>query len=98
MAAARYTSNLVLVSFGGRFKAIDKFRRDARFDTLDEVPEQHDALITYSEDKQNESLEDDQLPVDFHVLSPLSVSEAQVALTLREICGLTTRKLLVLSW
>ena len=77
----------------GRFKAIDKFRRDARFDALDEIPEQHDALIASPEDTTDESLEDDQLRLIFTCCHPSLSPEAQVALTLREICGLTTEEI-----
>lgn len=77
----------------GRFKAIDKFRRDARFDALDEIPEQHDALIANPEDTSDENLEDDQLRLIFTCCHPSLSPEAQVALTLREICGLTTEEI-----
>ena len=77
----------------GRFKAIDKFRRDARFDALDEISEQHDALITNPEDIQDENLEDDQLRLLFTCCHPSLSAEAQVALTLREICSLTTEEI-----
>ncbi len=77
----------------GRFKAIDKLRRDARFDTLDEIPEQHDALITNPEDMQDENLKDDQLRLIFTCCHPSLSSEAQIALTLREICNLTTEEI-----
>lgn len=77
----------------GRFKAIDKFRRDARFDTFDEIPEQLDVFIVNPEDEQDESLEDDQLRLIFTCCHPSLSVEAQVALTLREICGLTTEEI-----
>lgn len=77
----------------GRFKAIDKFRRDTRFDALDEIPEQHDALIVNPEDIQDENLKDDQLRLIFTCCHPSLSSEARVALTLREICGLTTEEI-----
>ena len=77
----------------GRFKAIDKFRRDACFDALDEISEQHDALIVNPEGIQDENLEDDQLRLIFTCCHPSLSPEAQVALTLREICGLTTEEI-----
>ena len=77
----------------GRFKAIDKFRRDARFDTFDEIPAQLDIFIVNPEDEQDESLEDDQLRLIFTCCHPSLSVEAQVALTLREICGLTTEEI-----
>jgi len=49
----------------GRFKAIDKLRRDARFDTLDDIPEQREALIEFPADAPDEDLEDDQLRLIF---------------------------------
>lgn len=77
----------------GRFKAIDKFRRDARFDTFDEIPEQLGAFSTNYEDEQDENLEDDQLRLIFTCCHPSLSVEVQVALTLREICGLTTEEI-----
>ncbi len=74
----------------GRFKAIDKIRRDARFDTLDEIPEQHGAFAVNLDDECEEDLQDDQLRLIFTCCHPSLSVEAQIALTLREICGLTT--------
>lgn len=77
----------------GRFKAIDKIRRDARFDTLDEVAEQHDAFTVNLGDEYEENLQDDQLRLIFTCCHPSLSAEAQVALTLREICGLSTEEI-----
>ncbi|UJP04373.1 MAG: RNA polymerase sigma factor [Nitrosomonas sp.] len=77
----------------GRFKAIDKFRREARFDTFDGIPEQHEALIIQAEDVSDGDVEDDQLRLIFTCCHPSISPEAQVALTLREICGLTTEEI-----
>ncbi|MBY0484621.1 RNA polymerase sigma factor [Nitrosomonas sp.] len=77
----------------GRFKAIDKLRRDSRFDTFDEIPAQLDIFIVNPEDEQDECLEDDQLRLIFTCCHPSLSVEAQVALTLREICGLTTEEI-----
>lgn len=77
----------------GRFKAIDKIRRDARFDALEEIPEQYDALMATSDEMCNENLEDDQLRLIFTCCHPSLSPEAQIALTLREICGLTTEEI-----
>jgi RNA polymerase sigma-70 factor (ECF subfamily) len=75
----------------GRFKAIDARRRLARFDALDEGVDQ-DRLAT--EDAHAwadaESVEDDRLRLVFTCCHPALASDAQVALTLREVCGLTT--------
>ncbi len=78
----------------GRFKAIDAIRRDARFDALDEVAEQVEALAT--EDApvgEGESVADDTLRLIFTCCHPALSPDAQVALTLREVCGLTTEEI-----
>ncbi len=77
----------------GRFKAIDKIRRNARFDTLDEIPEQHSVFALNRDDEGDENLEDDQLRLIFTCCHPSLSIEAQIALTLREICGLTTEEI-----
>lgn len=78
----------------GRFKAIDGLRRRARFDALDEVGNQADIAV---EDAaawaDQESVEDDQLRLIFTCCHPALSPEAQVALTLREVCGLTTEQI-----
>ncbi len=74
----------------GRFKAIDKFRRDKRFDTLEKIPEQYDAVSINLDD---ENLQDDQLRLIFTCCHPSLSAEAQIALTLREICALTTEEI-----
>jgi RNA polymerase sigma-70 factor (ECF subfamily) len=78
-----------------RFKAIDTLRRRARFDAS------QDELVRYLEaqwssaEKSNEedSLEDDRLRLIFTCCHPSLPSEAHVALTLREVCGLTTEEI-----
>jgi RNA polymerase sigma-70 factor, ECF subfamily len=75
----------------GRFKAIDSLRRRARFDTsLDELTGRlgHEA----SESVEQDILEigDDRLRLIFTCCHPALPPEARVALTLREVCGLTT--------
>jgi len=83
-----------------RFKAIDTLRRRARFDAS------QDELVRYLEAQSNsaersneeDSLEDDQLEDDrlrliFTCCHPSLAPEAQVALTLREVCGLTTEEI-----
>jgi RNA polymerase sigma-70 factor (ECF subfamily) len=77
----------------GRFKAIDVIRRRARFETLDD-----DALETIagSDDPAtwgNEDIEDDRLRLIFTCCHPALPSDAQVALTLREVCDLTTEEI-----
>jgi RNA polymerase sigma-70 factor (ECF subfamily) len=77
----------------GRFKAIDGIRRRARFDALDTVPEDADALIQERPAWDEESLEDDRLRLIFTCCHPALSPDAQVALTLREVCGLTTEEI-----
>lgn len=71
----------------GRFKAIDQLRKRARFNTqLDDVA---DELCSTGEDDE-ELIEDDPLRLIFTCCHPSLATEAQLALTLREVCGLTT--------
>ncbi len=77
----------------GRFKAIDKFRRDKRFDALEEIPEQHGAATVNFDDEHDDNLQDDQLRLIFTCCHPSLSAEAQIALTLREICALTTEEI-----
>ena len=77
----------------GRFKAIDGIRRRARFDALDDVAEQVDAIPDESTDAESEDIEDDRLRLIFTCCHPALPSDAQVALTLREVCGLTTEEI-----
>jgi RNA polymerase sigma-70 factor (ECF subfamily) len=77
----------------GRFKAIDSLRRLARFDALDVVS---DAALAVQDDvawADPETLEDDRLRLIFTCCHPALSSDAQVALTLREVCGLTTEEI-----
>src|SRR5437588_5735667 len=78
-----------------RFKAIDTLRRRARFDAS------QDELVRYLEAQWNsaersneeDSLEDDRLRLIFTCCHPSQAPEAHVALTLREVCGLTTEEI-----
>lgn len=75
----------------GRFKAIDHIRRRAKFHvSLEDVAEQLEEEIQEYEDDSASHLEDDQLRLIFTCCHPSLAPEAQLALTLREICGLTT--------
>ena len=77
----------------GRFKAIDGMRRRARFDALDEVEDRADiAVDDPAAWADEESLEDDRLRLIFTCCHPALSPDAQVALTLREVCGLTTEE------
>src|SRR5687767_8014694 len=71
----------------GRFKAIDRLRRQARFQALED-----DATVE-PEVWEGESLEDDRLRLVFTCCHPALAPDAQVALTLREVCGLTTEEI-----
>lgn len=75
----------------GRFKAIDSIRRRARFDaSLAEVAIRMDRNQTAKGRDEEESVEDDRLRLIFTCCHPALASHAQIALTLREVCGLTT--------
>ncbi len=77
----------------GRFKAIDAMRRRARFDaSLAALAEQLDA-DTADADGGDEGLEDDRLRLIFTCCHPALPPDARVALTLREVCGLTTEEI-----
>jgi RNA polymerase sigma-70 factor (ECF subfamily) len=78
----------------GRFKAIDNMRRRARFDaSLATLAEQLDANSSADEDLDHEGVEDDRLRLIFTCCHPALASDARIALTLREICGLTTEEI-----
>src|SRR5262245_24261111 len=78
----------------GRFKAIDGLRRRARFDALlAEHAERLDADIRDAARWDDEGIEDDRLRLIFTCCHPTLPSAAQVALTLREVCGLTTEEI-----
>ncbi len=73
----------------GRFKAIDRLRRQARFTPL--LQEQANALE--ASDWSDEDVEDDRLRLIFTCCHPALAADAQAALTLREICDLTTEEI-----
>jgi RNA polymerase sigma-70 factor (ECF subfamily) len=80
----------------GRFKAIDTLRRRARFDAS--VAELTGRIETSAPgaDKtvaQNEELEDDRLRLIFTCCHPALADDVRIALTLREVCGLTTEEI-----
>jgi RNA polymerase sigma-70 factor (ECF subfamily) len=75
----------------GRFKAIDALRRRARFDAaLAELADRLDHEAGEPALADRDSLEDDRLRLIFTCCHPSLAPEAQTALTLREVCGLTT--------
>jgi RNA polymerase sigma-70 factor (ECF subfamily) len=78
----------------GRFKAIDGIRRRARFDTgLDGIADRLEAAEGDPADQVDESLPDDRLRLVFTCCHPALGPDAQVAMTLREVCGLTTEEI-----
>jgi RNA polymerase sigma-70 factor (ECF subfamily) len=78
----------------GRFKAIDRLRRRAKFDTT-LAPQLLAATepVTTTPDFDDPAVEDDRLRLVFTCCHPALNADAQVALTLREVCGLTTEEI-----
>lgn len=75
----------------GRFRAIDAMRRRTRFDSsLTEIAARLDETAAVNE--SSEELEDDRLRLIFTCCHPALAPNIQVALTLREVCGLTTEQ------
>jgi len=79
----------------GRFKAIDALRRRTRFDSqlaelasMTETATPHPAI-----DANDEDVEDDRLRLIFTCCHPALPRDARTALTLREVCGLTTEEI-----
>ena len=78
----------------GRFRAIDAMRRRARFDASQAaIAEQLGAEAGDAASFEDESIEDDRLRLIFTCCHPALPPEARVALTLREVCGLTTEEI-----
>jgi RNA polymerase sigma-70 factor (ECF subfamily) len=78
----------------GRFKAIDAMRRRARFNTsLEDLPQQPSGPTFDPEQWDEQSVEDDRLRLIFTCCHPALPPDAQIALTLREVCGLTTEEI-----
>jgi RNA polymerase sigma-70 factor (ECF subfamily) len=78
----------------GRFKAIDAVRRRARFDaTLAELAARLDRVEAAPAGEPGEQVEDDRLRLIFTCCHPALPPSTQVALTLREVCGLTTEEI-----
>jgi len=78
----------------GRFKAIDAMRRRARFDASQaELAERLEAETAGPRPGEAEDIEDDRLRLVFTCCHPALPPDAQVALTLREVCGLTTEEI-----
>jgi RNA polymerase sigma-70 factor, ECF subfamily len=78
----------------GRFKAIDAVRRRARFDaSVAELALTLEAHATQPEFRDDQSIEDDQLRLIFTCCHPALPPDGRIALTLRELCGLTTEEI-----
>jgi len=77
----------------GRFRSIDQLRRLARFDSFD--PLAHDAAAEQAApvDEDDPTVADDRLRLIFTCCHPALAPDAQIALTLREVCGLTTEQI-----
>jgi len=76
-----------------RFKAIDAMRRRARFDRAQSDLVAHIESRINNVPTEDEEIEDDRLRLIFTCCHPALPPEGQVALTLREICGLTTEEI-----
>lgn len=79
----------------GRFKAVDGMRRSARHNaSLEELAKRVESTTSVETEEQvDEHLEDDRLRLIFTCCHPALAPEAQVAMTLREVCGLTTEEI-----
>ena len=78
----------------GRFKAIDAMRRRSRFDASQTaIAQQLGAEAGVATTSDDESIEDDRLRLVFTCCHPALAPDARVALTLREVCGLTTEEI-----
>src|SRR6266478_2864925 len=75
----------------GRFKAIDRLRRSEKFESADSATLDR-LLATEMHEQSEEGVEDDRLRLIFTCCHPALSPDAQIALTLREVCGLTTEQ------
>ena len=77
----------------GRFKAIDRYRRQARFDsTYAALADRLEAEVPTSS-MESDGIEDDRLRLIFTCCHPALSPDARIALTLREVCGLQTEEI-----
>lgn len=74
----------------GRFKAIDQLRKTAR---LTQLPDEILQQLTAEDAPDQQPIADDQLRLIFTCCHPSLAADAQLALTLREVCGLTTEQI-----
>lgn len=78
----------------GRFKGIDAIRRRARFrESVTELAHEAESAVASIEDLLGDGPEDDRLRLIFTCCHPALLPDARVALTLREVCGLTTEEI-----
>jgi len=78
----------------GRFKAIDGMRRRARYDaSLSELAKHLEITISASSAQEDEHIQDDRLRLIFTCCHPALSEEAQLSMTLREVCSLTTEEI-----
>ena len=81
----------------GRFKAIDRLRRAARFDAVvGELTAQIDPFVSPDSEasfEQDADVQDDRLRLIFTCCHPALNADARIALTLREVCGLETEQI-----
>jgi RNA polymerase sigma-70 factor, ECF subfamily len=81
----------------GRFKAIDRLRRDARFESANASEESERNFENTADESaawhEQEEIVDDRLRLIFTCCHPALAQDAQIALTLREVCGLSTEQI-----
>ena len=77
----------------GRFRSIDQLRRQARFDSFDPLAHDVAAENATAPDEDEPIVADDRLRLVFTCCHPALAPDAQIALTLREVCGLTTEQI-----
>jgi RNA polymerase sigma-70 factor (ECF subfamily) len=78
----------------GRFKAIDGMRRRARYhESLNELATHIETTTSDPLEHKDEHIEDDRLRLIFTCCHPALAEEAQIPMTLREVCGLTTEEI-----
>jgi RNA polymerase sigma-70 factor, ECF subfamily len=77
----------------GRFRAIDRMRRNARHRSALATELQEADIAELPADPGDDGVDDDQLRLIFTCCHPALAPDAQIALTLREVCGLTTEEI-----
>lgn len=78
----------------GKFKAVDIIRRRTKFDTvMEDVVQRLDRAADRNAARADHEIEDDRLRLIFTCCHPALAANVQVALTLREVCGLTTEEI-----